>query len=146
MKMNWGKKIMIVYISFVVGMLILVWVCVKQRMDLVSADYYPRELKFQQQIDASGNAAALSQAVSVVKLENEIRIQLPREMKNKNISGQIWFYCPSNARNDVKMPLQVNMEGVQNVAASEMKPGAYIVKIDWEADQKHFYSENKIYQ
>lgn len=145
MKLNWGNKIMIVYSGFVVIMLGLVWFCVKQRVDLVSADYYPRELKFQQQINASGNAAQLSEAVSVVKLENVIRIQLPPEMKNRAVTGQIWFYCPSDARNDQKMPVQADADGVQTIAAEKLKPAAYIVKIEWQADNRSFYSENKIY-
>lgn len=145
MKMNWGKKIMLVYSGFVVVMVGMVWFCTKQRIDLVSADYYPRELRFQQQINASGNAAGLSQPVSVVKLENDIRIQLPQEMKNSNVSGQIWFYCPSDARNDYKLPVQVNADGVQTIPAGNVKPAAYIVKIEWNSGEKNYYSENKIY-
>lgn len=145
MKLNWGKKIMLVYGGFVLTMIGIVFYCVRQRVDLVSADYYPRELKFQQQIDASGNAAGLSQPVTVVKLENDIRIQLPQEMKNQAVSGQIWFYCPSDARNDYKLPVQVNADGVQTIPATNVKPAAYIVKIDWNAGEKSYYSENKIY-
>ena len=43
--MNWGKKIAIVYLSFVGFMGFLVWNCLQQDdIHLVSKDYYQKEI------------------------------------------------------------------------------------------------------
>lgn len=145
MKLNWGNKIFIVYFSFVAGMLLLVWLCAKQRVDLVSKDYYPQELKFQQKIDAAGNAAQLSGKVTVSGADGGIVIRFPEEMKNRQLTGEIWFYCAADARADKKLAVKADAEGVQWIPAEQVKNAAYTVKIDWSADGKSYYSEQKYF-
>ena len=56
MKIHWGYKIMIVYLFFVVGMVVLVIKSTMQKFELVQPDYYADELKYQTVIDASQRA------------------------------------------------------------------------------------------
>ena len=46
--MNWGYKILTVYIIFIAGILFLVFKSSNQNQDLVTKDYYEQELKYQQ--------------------------------------------------------------------------------------------------
>ena len=66
--MNWGYKILTVYIIFIAGILLLVFKSSTQNQDLVTKDYYEQELKYQQVIDATERANALS---SEVKFQGE---------------------------------------------------------------------------
>ena len=50
--MNWGYKILFVYIAFIAGILLMVFKSSTQKRDLVTADYYAKELKYQERIDA----------------------------------------------------------------------------------------------
>ena len=47
MKLNWGYKIAIFYILFVVGIVFLVFKASNQKVDLVTADYYGEEVRYQ---------------------------------------------------------------------------------------------------
>jgi hypothetical protein len=58
--MNWGYKILFVYLAFVAGILLMVFKSSIQKRDLVTPDYYAKELKYQQRIDAVKKTQALS--------------------------------------------------------------------------------------
>ena len=51
MKINWGTKIVILYSSFVIMMLGMVFFAVNQEFHLVTDNYYEEELLFQEQIN-----------------------------------------------------------------------------------------------
>ena len=59
MTLNWGQKMMLVFLVFVGGMSYLVYRCVKTNYDLVSTDYYKEELSYQQVIDGESRANQL---------------------------------------------------------------------------------------
>ena len=63
MKFNWGYKIVLVYCVFVAGILYLVVQSSRQQMDLVTDDYYAQEIKYQEKIDQSKRASALSEPI-----------------------------------------------------------------------------------
>lgn len=80
--MNWGYKILTVYIIFVAGILFLVFKSSFQKQDLVVHDYYEQELKFQQRIDETERANALSADVKYLIREKEIIISFPRNERD----------------------------------------------------------------
>jgi hypothetical protein len=59
--MNWGYKILFVYAIFITGILFMVFKSATQKMDLVTPDYYAKELKYQEKIDESNRVNALSE-------------------------------------------------------------------------------------
>ena len=65
MKLNWGYKILIVYLMFAAGMLTMVYLTTQENRDLVSDNYYEEELAYQEIIDQSSRTAKLSAAVEV---------------------------------------------------------------------------------
>ena len=62
--MNWGYKILIVYIVFIAGIVTLVYKSSVQNQDLVVNDYYDQELKYQDKIDAVLRTNNLKSAVA----------------------------------------------------------------------------------
>ncbi|MFZ8343681.1 FixH family protein, partial [Staphylococcus aureus] len=55
--MNWGYKLLLAFISFALIIGILVYKSINTKYDLVSTEYYKDELRYQDKIDGSGNAA-----------------------------------------------------------------------------------------
>ena len=76
--MNWGYKILIVYAVFVTGIVFMVYKSSNEKMDLVTADYYGKELKFQQQIDETKRTDALSEEVRYEVKNNRLLIYFPK--------------------------------------------------------------------
>lgn len=142
--MNWGNKLLATFIVFVLGMSYLIYRSVNTNFELVDKDYYKNELQYQQIIDATKSANALSSAVQVNQTgDGKIIIQLPEEMKDKTISGDIQFYCAYNADRDKKFELQLN-NGVQLFNTKTVLPGNYTVRINWSSEGKKYFSEKSL--
>ena len=63
--MNWGARIALLYGGFVVLIVVLVTKSMREDFDLVSADYYNKELAYQNVIEAAKEQATLSEPVKV---------------------------------------------------------------------------------
>ncbi|MBI3232811.1 MAG: FixH family protein [Bacteroidetes bacterium] len=94
--MNWGYKILILYASFVIMIIFMVFKASNTKFDLVSDKYYQDELNYQQLIDASSNSNAFS-----IK-NNEALITLPEAIRNNFDSSVVVLYCPQDASFDKK--------------------------------------------
>ncbi len=139
--MNWGWKLMIVYLTFMAGILTLVFKAKGEKVDLVAGDYYKQELAFGQRMDATKNARALSKTVTVLQTENTIAVQFPEECNNHISEGTITFYCPSDASNDRTIDIAIDNNGLQNIDIQSMKRGLYLTKVEWKMNDKTYYDE-----
>ena len=142
--MNWGNKLLVTFIVFGLGMGYLVYRSMSTNFELVEKDYYKSELRYQQVIDASNRTNELSTAVSLSQSENGITLQLPEEMKNKSITGDILFYCAYDKKKDKKFILRVNEHALQQFPLTDISSGNYTVKISWVHDGKTYYSEKSL--
>lgn len=135
---------MFTFIAFALMIGYLVYRAFGTKFDLVEKEYYKSELKYQDIINGTGSANALSTAVQVAQLDSSIVIQMPEEMKRSAVTGKIWFYCAYDSKKDKLISLKINNEGTQVVRRDEITPGNYIVKIDWVNEGNSFYTEKQI--
>lgn len=142
--MNWGWKLTIVYLSFVAGILTLVFKAKGEKVDLVASDYYKQELAFSQRLDATKNANQLSSPVVVSQTEDAIELTFPSECIGKIAEGTCTLYCPSDAMNDQRTPLHLNENGTCRIETGIMKRSMYLLKLEWKMSGKEFYSEQSI--
>jgi nitrogen fixation protein FixH len=140
MKFNWGTKLTIVFALFASLIGYMVYRCTIIPVDLVTSEYYKDELVYQNVIDGTKNANGLSSAATLQKMGNDVILQLPAEMKQQQVTGTVFFYCPSNAGNDKKITLQTG-DAMQVIQSRQFAPGTYNVKIDWQAGNRHYYHE-----
>lgn len=143
--MNWGHKIILVFIVFAAGILTLVIKSMRTRIDMATTDYYAAEIKYQQNIDAQQNAKRLSIPVNISQLADSIEITFPPEMQDKTLAGSVHFYRPSDSRRDFTLPLHLNEAGKLLVSRQLFEKGNYQVKIQWEADSASFFQETPYY-
>ena len=139
--MNWGNKLLVTFIVFGLGMFYLVYRSMRTNYDLVEKDYYKNELRYQQVIDATARTNGLTAPVSMEQTSEGVQLQLPPEMKNKTVTGDIWFYCAYDAARDRKLPLQTDTGARQLIPLTAVKPGNYTVKINWTESGKSYYAE-----
>ena len=138
--MSWGYKVTILFVGFAVMIGTLVYKCTQQHYDLVSADYYDQELKYQDKIDGSKQAATIS-PVTISQTADDVVIQMPAELKVEAMQGEVWLYCASNAANDIRVPLQVNYDGIMQINKSKIAASKYTAKITWNSDNINYYKE-----
>jgi hypothetical protein len=142
--MNWGNKLILVFVAFGAFMSFMVYKCMQSPISLVSAEYYKDELNYQQVIDGNKSAGKLSADVALTQDENAVKLQLPIEMKDQSPQGSVWFYCVSSSSNDHKFKLQTADAASQRFALDDFSKGRYIVKIEWQAQGTSYYAEKEI--
>lgn len=144
MRISWGYKIAFVYVTFAAGIGALVFKASSEKFDLVTKDYYDQELKYQQVIDQSANAAKLSAPVTVEKTEDGLKINFPAEIKDKSKTIDFYLYCPSDAKKDFRKTIEVSGDEFTTALPAGIK-GMYELKLTWQADHLKYYHEQKIF-
>jgi hypothetical protein len=139
--MNWGNKLLLVFVVFGSGISYMVYRCMQTPVNLVSEHYYKDELAYQQVIDGTRQANALSGKVGLTITAGAICIQLPPEMRDRQVRGNIEFYCPSDAARDRHLPLSIERGGREDIAVADLRSGHYTVKIAWTAAGIGYFSE-----
>jgi hypothetical protein len=139
--MNWGNKLVVVFILFAILMATLVYKAVNTKFELVSKDYYKDELRYQDRIDGRNNAALIGK-VAVTQDAEALTIGLPEEMKGVKVEGEAWFYCKTDAERDRKIALAVDTSGKQLILKKQLAKGTtYELKLNWQAGDQKYYTE-----
>lgn len=141
--MNWGHKIILVYVVFVAGMVFLAFKASQQNIELVTEDYYAKELVYQQKIDESKRAASLSAPVEIKFINHELTIHFPKDFATKKIVGKAVLYCPSDEKMDMNQPFTVTDSAV-SIAVPGTYHGLHYVKIEWSVEEVDYYYEYKL--
>jgi hypothetical protein len=143
-KFSWGTGIVIGIITFVVISVSMTVIFMTQDVSLVSDNYYEKSLTYQDEIDKQSRTNALDEQVKINFNGEIINILFPVEYLNKSISGEIYFYRPSDSKFDFKMPLELNEEGNQIILAKSFEKGFWRMKLNWTMDGNGYFNERAI--
>jgi len=143
-KINWGTKIRIAASVYVIDILAFVGFSATQNINLVSKNYYPKEVKYQDQINKINNANNLTESVSIQQNDGKIHIQFPQNLQ-QGIEGNITFYRPADYKQDLQFKIALNEASVQILDSKNLQKGRYTVKIDWVQKNVPYYKEETIY-
>lgn len=140
-KFNWGWGIALFYSGFVVFMLALVYTASQHKVDMVTEDYYKKELSYQQHIDKLNTTQKLKQQLQWTVNSQSVMLSFPAEVAHSNIKGEVVFYRPSNSAEDFTVPITVDSSGIVTVQSQKFKKGVYRMQIDWSAGDIAYYNE-----
>ena len=135
---------MIVYLAFVAGIALMVYKSTTQKIDLVTTDYYAKELKYQDRIDAVKRTDALSSKVTYEVKNNVISIQLPSEFEGKESSGTFLLYYAADNSKDVNKNFTTGSRTITIVIPAAAK-GTYQLQLNWVADGHAYYFEDNLF-
>ena len=130
--------------SFVGFMLFLVISAFRQNFDLVTEDYYGRELQFQNQIDKETNQRDLKDRLTCVVADNNVIVKFPDDLLGKRIEGEVLFFRPSDAKKDFKKTISSSATGIQIFSKGLFSKGHYKVQLDYAVEGKKYYNEQSI--
>ena len=143
-KISWGTGIVIGIIVFVVISVSMTVIFMTQDVDLVADKYYENSLHYQVEIDKQSRTKLLDEQVKINFNGEVINILFPSAYLDKNISGEIYFYRPSNPSLDFKLMLQMSKEGNQIIPIERLEKGFWRLKLDWTMDGNGYYNERAI--
>lgn len=137
---NWGTKLFILIILFIFSVFFRVFLSYQRDVDLISNDYYPKGINYQKQINKKNNTSKLSADIHVLQTKDSVIIKFP-ELKGE-ITGQLYFYRPSNQKHDFKKNIKFDDNSIQKIDKKILKNGKYILKTDWKLnDSIAYYTE-----
>lgn len=142
--MNFGGKIVILYLSFVALILTLVFNCYSMDVDLVSKDYYAQELNFQQRINATNNEKSLPASISHTVNDKTVVLTIDSVLLSNDFKGTITFFRPSDSKKDVSFKMNF-VNNQQIIDAKDLIHGAYKLQLSWTSKQKNYFKEEVIF-
>ncbi len=140
-KFNWGTGLVIGLIIFLAFPLVLLYITIGNRQEIVVDDYYPRELKHQEVIDKQKNFHGSRAEVKITERNDSLIIRFPDSFKPETTSGHAWFYAPANKSADITLELRINEHREMTIPTTLFKASRYIIKLDFITDQKPYYTE-----
>ncbi len=143
MKTNWGAGILALIIVFLIIMGVMAYIAFNQRVDLVTKNYYEKELKYQNDIAKQQNAFDLKNRVQIEQFPGKLAITFPIEEVGNNISGDVSFYRASDSRDDIQFTLQIDSTGKFQIPLTRVKKGLWTIIVNWHAQGLDYLTQKK---
>ncbi|WP_375323448.1 FixH family protein [Flagellimonas sp. GZD32] len=146
MKINWGTGIVLAFIGFIAFILyFVVRMSTDDRAnhDLVTEEYYRKELSYQQEIDASKSASEAGAELKVEQTDEGLVIYFPEQYDPKKITGIVSLYRPSNKHLDSNFPISLSKTHLL-IPDNRLVDGRWDISISWEYEGKPFLHKQKL--
>ena len=138
--MNWGKGIIIAMALFIGFITFLVVNIMSQKVDLVSEDYYKKEIDYEQEILAQNNSNALEERIILLSQEDFVVVQIPSKGLFTNV--EIQFVRPDDEKSDQNF--QVKGTKSYLIPKSKFTKGKYNVEVRYVIDKKQCLQKESI--
>ena len=143
--MNWGHKILIVIILFLVAMLSMVFLASMQTNEMIDDQYYQKELAYQQVIDAQQNLMNVSTGNLVSQTMLEVVVTLPVGTFEKLEGGYAELLRNDAASRDTRQDILKNGNNRSIFLKKDLSRGMYKARIRWKSDGKEYYKEESVF-
>jgi nitrogen fixation protein FixH len=144
MKFNWGTGIAIFFSVFVLSLVYQVYRSTQYDHSLVSDQYYADDLRYQEHYNKLVNAQQLEEDLQIQPLADKATLELHFPKQVSALSGEIYFFCPSDQSSDFRLPVEPMGDGIQRIPTEELRRGLWKIKVDWTGDGKAYYKEQDI--
>jgi len=146
MKINWGTGLvlgMALFIGFILYLVFQMTVNNNLEHDLVTDNYYQKEMELQDEIYAQENTAAMEKQITGLKTDMGYLLQFPEGYLPEKISGTVFLYRPSNKQLDFELPLELTDPNLL-IPDNRLLDGRWNITIDWQYEGKKFRFKKKI--
>lgn len=148
MRIKWSTGIVIAIAAFITFIMVMVVTMVSDNAynhDLVTDNYYQKELKYQDNIDATKNLHKLEYPLAIQKVSDGVEVVFPKDLTPEKIKGKVFLYRPSNKTLDSEIEINTNQHSLV-ISDEALVSGRWDIVIDFTYNnQKYFYKEQIIY-
>ena len=145
MKINWGTGLvigMVLFIAFILFLVITMTTNDRYNHDLVTEEYYKKEMAYQEEIDAEENLKLLPSALKTMQVVEGWQINFPKELDPSKINGTLFLYRPSNKQLDFDFPIVLSGSNLL-IPDKRLLDGRWNIIIDWEYEGiNYLYKES----
>lgn len=139
--MSWGTKIVIALIIFGITVISITVFFMTQKVDMVTDNYYEKELKYQEQINRIERTNKLSKQPEIQYDGNMIKIIYPNIPDKVSAKDFVLLYRPSDNSKDIKIPVNTDTSGTQVISAERLDRGVWRVQVNWTSSGSEYYTE-----
>lgn len=141
--MSWGTKTVLTIAIFVTGIMTMVFISMNQKIDLVTDNYYEKDLLYQNEIDKINNTLELEKKPEIRKTGNIATIIFPENVIPD--SGKILLYKPADEKQDKVIRFSELKNNSLDISFAEMTKGFWRIKINWAVKNKEYKTEESFY-
>ena len=139
MKFNWGTGIVISFVLFALTIGYIIAFPFNQKVELVTEDYYEKELKYQEQIDRQDRSSGLNEQINIERDGKLLHLNFP--VSFREIKGEVFFYRPSDSQKDFTEGIKTDSSNHQAFDVSRLDPGLWKIKVLWNMKDQSYYFE-----
>ncbi len=143
--MSWGYKILFVIIGFIVFILTLVVIAMKQNNEVFDKNYYEKELKYQNKINAHTNLINSNEKINIEQNPDALIIYYPMILWQDSKDGYLELLRPNDNTKDITLNTISNKNGAVIVPRKSLFSGIYLLRTGWQQHGTDYYFENTIY-
>tara|TARA_B100000609_G_C16971936_1_gene309400 strand:+ start:109 stop:612 length:504 start_codon:yes stop_codon:yes gene_type:complete len=139
----WPHGLVILIVGFVVGIITLVIIASRNGDDLVSSDYYAKEINYQTQIDRQKrtNMVADTMTLSYDRQSQDLTFQLPAPHRQSIVTNtKARLYRPSDASLDHSLPMTFDDTGTWHHSTADLDPGQWVLDVTWQLGTKDYFA------
>ena len=147
MKINWGTGIVIafaLFMSFILYFVFKVQSDTKYDNELVTEEYYKKEIRVQSDIQNVQNANDLKVKVVIANTEKGIQITFPKDLDFKKIKGTVSLYRPSNQKLDFETSISLSSPDLL-IPKNNLVGGLWDITVEWNYDGKTYLNKEQLY-
>lgn len=146
MKFNWGTGIVIafvLFISFIVFLVVKMNTNQIYQHDLVTEDYYKKELEYQEKIYNAASAVAMDYTIELSQHLDGLLVHFPEQLENAEVHGSVFMYRPSNKKLDFTTPIKLKHSKML-IPSEYLVEGRWNVEINWTYKNTPYYYISKL--
>jgi nitrogen fixation protein FixH len=146
MKINWGTGLvigMLLFIGFILFLVIKMTTNEALNHDLVTEDYYNKELRYQEEIDAEKNMNDFKENIIGEKIADGWLLKFPKEIDASKIKGTVFLFRPSNKKLDFDFPIELSSSNLL-IPDERLLDGRWNITIDWSYNNKNYLYKKAI--
>lgn len=146
MKINWGTGIVIAFALFMTFILYFVFKVQSDSQydhEMVTEEYYKKELGFQEQLDKSQHAYDLKEQLTVTSQNGSVVISFPKTFDSTKIKGKVSFYRPSNQKLDFEKTLSLSDSNLL-IPKTDLVGGRWDITVDWEYEGVGYLNKQQV--
>jgi len=129
------------------GLVVFIVFASRQKMDLVSGDYYQKELAHQQEMDRELRSLPFAGQVNISfsPAEQSLLVRFDGGLAADVLDGSIELYSPADASADRSIALALDAQGQQRIPVEGMSSGKWKADIRWRTPQSDFVRKQTLF-
>lgn len=146
MKFTWGHGILVFFAIFFTWIISFVVFSLGENNDLVTKDYYRQGAEYSVRMEIDKRSSVYKDSIAIENDANGVRLHLETSLAKNGMEKQIYFYRPSNKKDDLSLLMAEGQE-TAFIKSEILLKGRYKVQISWGVDEgKHIVSKDFMVQ